>query len=142
MEDEILLVEELKHKNIMFFDGDCNLCNRTVRFYMKRNKKKTMYFSSLQSITGQAFLKDNQLSSNNFDTIYLYSKGELFCKSTAILRGLAEIDRPYSLLKVFTLIPVKFRDMIYDVISRHRLRIFRNQTKCNLINADLNNIID
>ena len=36
-------------ENIILFDGECNLCDNTIRYIIKNDKLKVFKFSSLQS---------------------------------------------------------------------------------------------
>ena len=41
---------------VIFFDGVCNLCNSSVRFFIRRDPRKNLRFAPLQSATGQRIL--------------------------------------------------------------------------------------
>ncbi|HEY0262517.1 MAG TPA: DUF393 domain-containing protein, partial [Chitinophagales bacterium] len=47
----------LENKNIILFDGVCNLCNGFVQFVIKRDKNALFQFASLQSEIGQEMLQ-------------------------------------------------------------------------------------
>lgn len=47
---------------IILFDGDCNLCNRSVRFIIRHDPAARFHFASLQSGTGQRLLREAGIS--------------------------------------------------------------------------------
>ncbi len=69
-------------EKIVMFDGDCSFCNSTVDFLFKKNSKRSLYFTSQQSIIGKELLEKNNLPSN-LDTIYFYSEGKVYEKAAA-----------------------------------------------------------
>ncbi|NCQ58399.1 MAG: DUF393 domain-containing protein, partial [Flavobacteriales bacterium] len=42
-----------KHKKLILFDGICNLCNASVQYVIKHDKKNLFLFTALQSEIGQ-----------------------------------------------------------------------------------------
>jgi predicted DCC family thiol-disulfide oxidoreductase YuxK len=47
-----------------------------------------------------------------------------YTKSTAVLRTLKLLGPPLAVLYVFILVPRFIRDGVYDLVARHRLRLF------------------
>jgi predicted DCC family thiol-disulfide oxidoreductase YuxK len=47
---------EITPKRIVFYDGECGFCNRTVAFVLKKQKGNAIYFTALQTAIRQAFL--------------------------------------------------------------------------------------
>jgi predicted DCC family thiol-disulfide oxidoreductase YuxK len=71
---------------ILFFDGECNLCNGLVQFVLKRDKKKIFFFSSLQSGAGKnATAAVLNTGSKKIDSVTLYYKGTYYTRSTPAL---------------------------------------------------------
>jgi len=69
---------------IIFFDGVCNLCNNSVQFIIKRDKKNKFKFASLQS----SFAKSNlskHIDVDKLESIVLLNEDKLYSKSTAAL---------------------------------------------------------
>ena len=111
---------------ILFYDGDCGFCNRSVAFVLKSEKEKEISFTSLQSNFAQEFFKNKGWSSPDLTTIYYFVNGKLFSKSRALLQISKEIKYPYRLLRLFLIVPNFIRDRVYDLIARRR----------HLLNAD------
>ncbi len=121
------------HKSIILFDGICNLCNLSVQFILKKDKKNKFLFASLQSDAAKNILlhKDNEKIFNaDLNTIYLVKKNKIYSESTAILLILKQLKLPYNLLYAFIIVPKFIRDYCYKVISRNRYKWFGKRAIC------------
>lgn len=125
-----------KH-SIVLFDGVCHLCNGSVNFLLKRDKKECFLFATLQSDSGQALLKQHQLSTNDLDTVILIQQGQVYTKSTAILRVLKELGRGWQIFYVFILLPRFIRDAIYNLVAHSRYRLFGKNEQCRMPSPDI-----
>lgn len=118
--------------HIVFFDGKCNLCNRSVDILIKKRKDDTLYFASLQSEFAAAFLPADQVNLNDLDTMYYYCKGRLYDRSSALLQVSTRLKGGFPLLKGFYLIPRFIRDAMYRLIAKNRYRLFGKKDSCRL----------
>jgi predicted DCC family thiol-disulfide oxidoreductase YuxK len=115
---------------IVLFDGVCNLCNRSVQFLLKRDRRKQFLFASLQGKTGQEILKKFSLSANDFNSFILIEGDELYTRSTAVLRILRKLGGAWALLYVFIIIPPFIRNPVYNFIARNRYKWFGKKEEC------------
>ncbi len=115
---------------VLLFDGVCNLCNSTVQFVLKRDKKNYFKFASLQSNYGQSFLAKNKLATTNFDTFILIEGESYSIKSTAILKVFRQLSGLWPLLYIFSIFPRIIRDPFYNLIAKNRYRIFGKKDSC------------
>lgn len=118
--------------DIVFFDGVCNLCNASVDFIIKHDKKKRFRFASLQSERGQAILKANQFNPNDYDSFILETQGKVYIKSTAALKVVAQLGFPFSLMMIFRIIPPFIRNAVYSWIAKNRYKWFGQKETCRL----------
>lgn len=128
-------LSHLDNKNIVFFDGVCNMCNSLISYLIKKDKNKKLYYSSLQSEFAKQTLKNYNItySDANMVTIYFLKNGVLYDESTAILKVFSLLSQPYSIFaKLFLKINTKFRNIIYRFISKNRYRIFGKKDTCRL----------
>ncbi len=124
-------------QNILLFDGVCNLCNGTVQFILKRDKKARIYFASLQSEQGQALLQKFNLPTQTLSTV-VYVRGEkCLIKSTAVLYILKDLGGWWQLLFSFIIVPRFLRDVVYSFIARNRYKWFGRQESCMMPTPDL-----
>lgn len=127
-----ILIVKNTNRHIILFDGVCNLCNGTVQFIIKRDKKGIFKFASLQSTIGQSLLKQFNLSTDTFHSFVYIKNNEYFTKSTAALSIAKELGGVWKLLYGFIIIPKFIRDSIYNLISKNRYKVFGKSETCML----------
>ncbi len=122
--------EELKHKTILLFDGYCNLCNSSVQFVLKHEKKEELYFTSLQSEAGIEILKHYSIDVNKVDSLVLIEYNKAYIKSSAALRATKYLKGLYPLLFSFIIVPAFIRNFVYDFIARNRYKWYGKSDTC------------
>lgn len=129
-----------KHKKLILFDGVCNLCNASVQFIIKHDKKNIFLFAALQSEVGKEIIEAFHIDTNKTDSILLYTpeKG-IYYKSTAALKIARHLDFPINLLFVFMIVPAFLRNGVYDYIAKNRYKWYGKKQSCMIPTADLKN---
>ena len=127
----------MSSSKIILFYGVCNLCNSTVQKVIENDYKNQFKFASLQSEFGQEFLKKNDLSTEEFNSIILVDGDKYFTRSDAALRIGTELKGIYKWSKFLFVFPKFIRDFMYDIISRNRYKWFGKQDNCWLPTPDL-----
>ena len=126
---------------IIFFDGYCILCNKTIDFLISNDKKQKFLFVSLQSKTASRILNKVGFQGEqikNLDNIICIKNGTFKIKSNAILTILSDLGGIYQFTKIFYLIPIFLRDLIYDQIAVNRYKWFGGKTTCPIPNPNPN----
>lgn len=123
--------------HILLFDGVCNLCNSIVQFIIKRDPKGKFKFSSLQSESGQALLRQFGLPTNDFDSFVFISGDKYFLKSSAGLHVLKKLGGVWKVFFIFIIFPRPLRDFIYNFIAKTRYRIFGKRDTCMVPTPDI-----
>ncbi len=119
-------------KNIILFDGVCNLCNRSVDFVLKRDKKKQFYYVSLQSEEGKKLVEHYQISLDT-DSVILIRNTKVFTESEAAIEIAQMLPVPWKWLSVLRFLPRGWRDGLYRWIARNRYRWFGKRENCRII---------
>lgn len=114
---------ELQDKNIVFYDGDCGFCNRSVQFILKFERNHEILFSPIQSDFAKKFFKENKAPEPDLSTFYFYTNYVLLTKSTAALALLPFLKFPFFALNIFRIIPICQRDQLYDFIAKRRKKL-------------------
>lgn len=114
---------DIQEKNIIFYDGDCGFCNRTVQLILRFERNKEILFSPIQSEFTKDFFKNNNAPQPDLSTFYFYTNYVLLTKSTAALALLPFLKFPFILLNIFRIIPICQRDQLYDFIAKRRKKI-------------------
>lgn len=105
---------------ILFFDGDCVLCNGTVHWIIQQDRKKLITFEKLQSQQAERFLNSEIRKSLN--TVVFVSEAQQYLKSDAIIEVLLTLGGRWAFLgKLIGMFPRSFRDWVYDIVAKYRL---------------------
>lgn len=115
---------------VMVYDGACNFCHGWVRFALKRDREDRLRFLAAQSPLGQEFLKRNRLPAESFDSFYLVEDAVILHKSLGFLHLVQYLSWPWPWLGVFSLLPVRPLDRLYDWIAQNRYRWFGRRELC------------
>lgn len=110
-------------KNIVFYDGDCGFCNRTVKLILRWERKPTILFSALQSDFAKNFFKKNGSPEPDLSTFYFYSNYNLYSKSTGALALIPFMKWPFSFMQLARIVPICYRDKLYDAIAKRRQKL-------------------
>ena len=125
-------------KKIILFDGVCNLCDSSVQYVIKHDKKDIFRFVSLQSDLGQKILKHIGINPIHTDSIVLYEPGiSYYYKSTAALEIAKGLSGIFTLATVFKILPAGIRDFIYDYVAKHRYKWYGKKDACMIPTPEL-----
>lgn len=116
---------------VIFFDGVCGLCNRSVDFLLARDRNRRFLFAPLQGETARQRLSEEE--TQNLNHIVLWCRGKTFRASAAVARILWQLGGIWGVLgALFWLIPRPLRDVGYKVIAANRYRLFGRKETCRL----------
>lgn len=122
-------------KNTVYFDGICNLCNSFIDFVITRDKRKIIFYASLQSASASALLHGHGIT-GKLNTIYFYSNHQFYNKSRAVGRILLLIGGGWKIAGVIILLtPRPLADAVYSFIARNRYRLFGMKSTCRIPGA-------
>jgi predicted DCC family thiol-disulfide oxidoreductase YuxK len=105
--------------NIIFFDGQCNLCNKFVQLCIAKDTKNKLTFCSLQNPVANNYIAQEFISNN-----------KIYQKSDAALHIIKTIHWGFGLPYYFIYIPKFIRDFVYDWIAKNRYKWFGKQDVC------------
>ena len=133
------MIENLPiHKQLILFDGVCNLCNTSIQFVIQNDKKNQFVFAALESSIGQKIINHYNIDTSKLDSILLYSRENgLSIKSTAALTIAKQLNSPVNLLSLFLVIPSFIRDTVYDFIAKNRYKWFGKKEVCMIPTPEL-----
>ena len=105
---------------ILYYDGHCVLCNKSIRFIINRDRKNQFKIGLLD-----AFKSEDKL-----DSVVLVHKGIKYNYSNAIIKSLILIGGVYKLAVILYVFPKSFRDFIYKIIAKNRYKWFGKHNTC------------
>ena len=121
----------------IIYDGNCGFCNKTVMFIAKNDKNNTFKFiSSLSKFGKKLLLKHNIKGLEKATIILLDDENEIYIKSIAIRNVLLKIPSYKIIGYLMFLFPKKISDYVYDLVSKNRKLIIKNNV-CEIPNSEI-----
>jgi len=108
---------------IVIYDGECNLCDSSVKFILRNERKEELRFTHLKSEEGKKIMNKFKLD-KSFDGILFLKDGKLYGKSEAIIEISKYLKYPSQAAKHFNWVPLFLRDGLYDIIAKRRYKWF------------------
>lgn len=120
-----------ENKQLIIFDGVCNLCNNSVQYVIKQDKKDVFMFASLQSNVAKYIVDKFDVDTSKTDSILLYSNERgIKSKSTAVLHIAKHLGFPSNLSTVFLIVPPFVRNWVYDYVANNRYKWYGKKNEC------------
>ena len=119
---------------IILFDGYCNLCNGIVDWLLRKDRHKKFLFIPLQHPEGVNILKEHSIiHDENFSkTIYLLKGKKLYARSEAVFQIIQQLPVSYRWLSVFSILPKKWSDKLYNYVAKKRYKWFGKRETCRI----------
>lgn len=111
-------------KAVVLFDGDCGLCQKSVRWLAHHDVHDRLRFASQQAEAARQWMELASEVHSGLDTIVLYSAGKVYYQSDAVLRIAGMLGFKWSWARVFLILPGFLRDPVYQWVARNRKRWF------------------
>lgn len=145
--------EPARGAGVVLFDGVCNMCSSGVDFMVRWEAARVggepgLRFAALQSEPGRELLRECGRSPDDISSIVLVAgpgggraaglggpeqSAGFWVKSEAILRIAQECRAPLPWLAAFLhLLPLWFRDSVYDFVANNRYSVFGRRDSCRL----------
>ncbi len=124
---------EEEQKPIILFDGFCNLCNGTIDFLLKHDKKKQFSFVPLQSDKGQQHIQKFNIP-NDVDSVILIKSNYVYFESEAVVEIAGLLNFPWRSVRFLKYFPKKIRDRFYHWIAKNRYHWFGKRDSCRIQN--------
>lgn len=120
-----------ENKKIILFDGVCNLCDASVQFIIKHDKKDIFRFVAIQSELGKEIIKYLGIDTSKIDSIILYEPGiAYYFKADAALHIAKELNSWHAILYSFIHTPNFIKDSVYDYIAKNRYKWYGKKEAC------------
>jgi predicted DCC family thiol-disulfide oxidoreductase YuxK len=121
--------------HLVLYDGVCGLCNRLLQFLLAVDHRAAFDFASLQSATGRAIVEragghPDDLNSFYVSANYRTPRARVITKGEAVLFVAGELGWPWKLTFLMRALPSGWLDRVYDLVARHRYRVFGRYERC------------
>ncbi|WP_053977799.1 thiol-disulfide oxidoreductase DCC family protein [Mangrovimonas xylaniphaga] len=126
------------NKELILFDGVCNLCNTSIQYVIKHDKQNKFVFAALQSDIGKSVIKEHGIDTTKIDSILLHKpNNKIYYKSTAALKIASKLGFPISIMSIFLIVPTFIRNWVYDFIAKNRYKWFGKKQSCMIPTPEL-----
>jgi predicted DCC family thiol-disulfide oxidoreductase YuxK len=119
---------------IVFFDGVCGLCNRSVDWIIRHDRNAIFRFAPLQGETSRTLLGPD--AGADLNTIVLLDEHGQHRRSVAVVAILRRLGGFWRLCgALLWIVPRPIRNWGYNVIARNRYRWFGKHDTCRIPSA-------
>jgi predicted DCC family thiol-disulfide oxidoreductase YuxK len=130
------ILAELDGRLLVVYDGHCGLCNRSVRWLLRRDRKDRLRFAASESPQVAGLLADLGFSAAGPETVMVVRdvggpEEQVLVRSDAVMALLAELPRPWPWVATgLRWIPLPLRDSGYRLVARWRYRLWGRLESC------------
>ncbi|MBL7904414.1 MAG: DUF393 domain-containing protein [Bacteroidales bacterium] len=114
---------------LVVFDSNCILCSKTVRFLLKTDRKKKLYFTGSNS-TLFSKLKQQGIAFPQPESVVFIDHTGLYTEAEAILEILKKCGMAIPARLISYLLPEPIRKRLYRIVARNRYRWFGRSQHC------------
>lgn len=115
---------------VILYDGVCNLCNRSVQWVVRRDRRGVFRFAAVQSKVARELLAgaghDGQLP----DSVVLIDRGRVMTESAAAIGVARRLGWPWRAAVAFRVVPAGVRDWLYRAVAKRRYAWFGKAGAC------------
>jgi predicted DCC family thiol-disulfide oxidoreductase YuxK len=121
---------------IVLYDGLCGLCDRSVQWLLRHDRRGQLSFAPLQGDTARPYLDaaGGRGLTDHATMVFIERDGRgdesITVRSRAWFRILRRLGPPWSLLNAFSILPTGLTDAIYRFVSRNRAKWFGRLDAC------------
>ena len=121
---------------VLFFDGDCAFCSKSVRWVFQRDPAGRIAFAPLQGRLAAEWGLGSYASDEGTLVVVRESDGARFFRSDALVELASALGGSWRILALARFIPKFLRDGIYRWIARNRHRLATRSSSCALPDAE------
>lgn len=121
---------------VLFFDGECVMCNGVTKWLYGRDRDANLAFASLQGELAAQLREQHDAFPNDLDTFVLWDDGVVYVRSRAAARTASYLRWPWRFGALLRFVPRFIADAVYNFVARNRIRWFGKQASCWLPPAD------
>ncbi|MBV5257879.1 DUF393 domain-containing protein [Synechococcus moorigangaii CMS01] len=114
-------------KPIIFFDGECNLCNGFVDLMLRIDTDQLFHLAPLQGETARQYLPPLPKKREDW-AIAFFDGMKIYYASDACLAICQTLGGPWQLFTLAQPLPQNFRDWLYRSVATNRYRWFGQRT--------------
>jgi predicted DCC family thiol-disulfide oxidoreductase YuxK len=123
---------------VLFFDGDCAFCSKSVRQVLRFDKQKLVSFAPLQGkLAAQMGFASHASADDGTMVVFRESDGKVFIRSDALIELARALGGGWRVFTLARFIPKPLRDWVYRWIADHRYLFLGKYDTCSLPDPEL-----
>jgi len=124
---------------LLFYDGSCGLCHRTVRFILSEDRHAAFRFAPLESHAFLEAVPEPRRAALPDSFVLRTASGAVIARSDAVIALCRRLGGVWRLLgEAGAFLPPALRDALYDRVARMRRRLFATpKASCPLLPPEL-----
>jgi predicted DCC family thiol-disulfide oxidoreductase YuxK len=120
---------------VVFFDGECGLCNRFVRWLLDRDRRGVLRFAPLRGELAAQKLAALPGDEGEWSVAFWDEDG-VHSESDATLRAVARVGGFWRIARWLLPVPRRIRNGVYRFVARRRIRWFGRVASCALLSEE------
>lgn len=113
---------------VVFFDGECGMCNQSVRRLVRWDRQATLQYAPLQGELARKHDLTRYLTGDSASMVLMNEEtGGIWLHSDGLLQIFRVLGGPWRLLLVLGWMPRPLRDRMYRWVAGHRRQWFGNE---------------
>ena len=128
----VTIVQVDRQGGVVLFDGTCAFCEGSVKFIAKRDPHRYFRFGASQTPQAREMLARYGFTRESARSLILIEDGQVYLRSTAVLRIARHMTAPWKFAAAFLWLPVPIRDAVYRVVAAIRHRIAGQSNACEI----------
>ena len=122
-------------QKIIFFDGECAMCSRFVRFCLRRDTRRRLRYAPIGGTTWDTLIE--RVAPGEKETIHVLTDERHLVRTPAVIEILGEIGGLWRMIAtVLWIIPRPIRNIGYRFIAWNRKRVSKITGTCTLPDPD------
>lgn len=118
--------------DLILYDGQCGLCNRTVRWLVSIDRDRRFRYASLQGELGTRLRAERDDIPDGLDSFVYLHEGAARLRSSAFVHAARRFPYPWKALSWLWIVPWFLRDLVYRLIARIRYRVWGHYDECRI----------
>lgn len=119
----------VKDLPIIFFDGECNLCNGFVDLILQIDRDSIFHLTPLQGKTAAQLLPPLPNDREAWSIFYL-DEHQFYSQSDAAIQIAKRLGGLWAILGIGEFLPSTARDHLYRIVASNRYRWFGQRPTC------------
>lgn len=116
---------------ILFYDGSCGLCDKSVQWIVARDENRELHFAPLFGETYDAVLSEQHEDLKNIDSVVFYERGKVHIRSRAIANVGKYLTRG-RWVRYLRFFPTFLADLGYRFIASIRYKVWGEKNVCRI----------